>query len=143
MTCVAWDGTTLAADKRATRGEITDTVTKIFRVNDLLVGFCGTGSLGHEMVEWLRRGGDPDTFPERQRDEDKCAGVLAITRTGEVRHYGAGPHPDVFENKHVSLGSGRDYARAAMHLGKTAAEAVAVACEFDPGCGNGIDTLTF
>lgn len=28
-------------------------------------------------------------------------------------------------------------------LGKTAAEAVDVACKFDSGCGNGVDTLEF
>ena len=35
----------------------------------------------------------------------------------------------------------RDFALAAMHLGKSAREAVEVACALDVFCGNGIDTL--
>lgn len=42
-----------------------------------------------------------------------------------------------------AIGTGRDYARAAMHLGRNAVEAVQVAILFDENCGNGVDTLTF
>lgn len=42
---------------------------------------------------------------------------------------------------YFSIGSGADYARAAMALGKTAAEAVAVAARFDLYTGFGVDTL--
>lgn len=141
MTVIAWDGKTLAADKRADMGGHHNTTTKIHRVNDTLVAFCGTAAIGREMVEWVKRGADPGTFPAAQRDPDKCCGLLVIHADGALRKYEETPYPILFEQRQFAMGSGRDYARAAMHLGKTAAEAVAVACEFDPGCGNGVDTL--
>jgi ATP-dependent protease HslVU (ClpYQ) peptidase subunit len=42
----------------------------------------------------------------------------------------------------TAIGTGRDYALAAMHCGSTAAEAVAIAALFDPGTGGGVDTVT-
>lgn len=42
MTCVAWDGHTLAADKRSCYGSMITTVTKIHRIDGVLVG----GGLG-------------------------------------------------------------------------------------------------
>lgn len=77
MTVIAWDGKTLAADKRVGYGNMHRTTTKIRRVGDALVGCSGSGSL----------------------------------------------------------------AVAAMHLGKSAREAVEIACLYDMNCGNGIDTL--
>jgi ATP-dependent protease HslVU (ClpYQ) peptidase subunit len=68
--------------------------------------------------------------------------MTVVNRDGSVMRYeGAWPIP--IEDRQFAMGSGRDYARAAMHLGCSAAEAVAVACEFDENCGNGIDTLVF
>jgi ATP-dependent protease HslVU (ClpYQ) peptidase subunit len=46
-----------------------------------------------------------------------------------------------YEDKKTATGSGRDYALAAMHCGKTAREAVEIACLFETGCGNGVDEL--
>lgn len=40
-----------------------------------------------------------------------------------------------------AIGSGRDYALAAMHLGQSAAQAVAVAAQFDAHTGAEIETL--
>lgn len=39
------------------------------------------------------------------------------------------------------MGSGRDFAIAAMHCGKTAREAVEIASLYENGCGNGVDVL--
>lgn len=46
MTIIAWDGKTLAADKRGTVAGMAYTVTKIHRLPDGLVAFdtgCGNG----------------------------------------------------------------------------------------------------
>jgi ATP-dependent protease HslVU (ClpYQ) peptidase subunit len=40
-----------------------------------------------------------------------------------------------------ALGSGRDFALAAMYLGKNAREAVEIAMEFDLETGKGVDCL--
>lgn len=142
MTCIAWDGKTLAADKRADIGGAHNTTTKIYRVGEALVGFSGDAAIGRAMLDWYRAGADPLKFPDCQKDRDKCCSFLVI-KNGRVSKYEHTAFPFDIENEQTAMGSGRDYARAAMYLGKTATEAVAVASLFDPGCGNGIDTLTF
>lgn len=141
MTCVAWDGKTLAADKRATSNGLISTVTKIYRVGDLLVGGSGEPAFIGAMLEWIRAGRAPANFPASQRDKDDWQPILVIERGVSPALYERTPHPIRFEQGHVAIGSGRDYARAAMHLGCTARAAVEVAIALDCGCGNGIDTL--
>jgi hypothetical protein len=47
----------------------------------------------------------------------------------------------MFEGPFAACGSGRDMALMAMHLGKSAFEAVRLTCELSVDCGNGIDVL--
>jgi 20S proteasome alpha/beta subunit len=142
MTCIAWDGKTLAADKRACNGTLYRTVTKIFRVGDSLMGYSGDPSFGEGMRAWIAGGEKPDDFPAFQRDKDDWVVTLVIRANGTIHKYERTPNPITFEDKHFAIGCGRDFALAAMHLGKTAREAVEVAIALDSGCGNGIDTLT-
>lgn len=141
MTCIAWDGRTLAADKRCSNGGLSRTVTKIHRINGLLVGGSGEIALIGNVLEWIRSGRDPTTFPAMQKDKDDWQPVIVIELDGTPAIYGRSHHPVRYEDKFCAIGSGRDFAMAAMHLGKTAREAVEVACALDTGCGNGIDTL--
>lgn len=141
MTTIAYDGRTLAADKRFSSGNGIFVVTKLFRVNDCILGLAGTSALCLEMVEWFRAGAKPEALPEAQRDSEKSAGMLVIRPNGVVHKYECGPYPMVMEGRQHAMGSGGDFARAAMYLGKSAAEAVLVAANFDSGTGNGVDTL--
>lgn len=142
MTVIAWDGKTLAADKRAVlAGFKGGTVTKIHRWDGGLCAFAGDFDIGMQMVEWVRGGADPDKFPKRQADEG-AASFLVICNDGTTYRYERAPVPLPFENVQQAMGSGRDYALAAMYLGFDARRAVEVACALDNGCGNGIDTLT-
>lgn len=140
MTCVAWDGKTLAADKRVVYAGLARTVTKIFRVDNVLVGIAGDGAQGMEMIDWIRGGCAPDRFPASQRDKEQWA-TIAVIKADGLWVYERSPYPMRIEDKTYATGSGRDYALAAMHLGKTAREAVEIACLFETGCGNGVDVL--
>lgn len=141
MTVIAWDGKTLAADKRCTIAGYPATSTKIHRVPGGLVGFSGCAVHAAELLHWFRNGRDPEDFPKR--DEETGCGSLLITDTGEIllftHHSG---FPEQIEGAFFARGAGRDYALAAMHLGHDARTAVEVACALDTSCGNGIDTLT-
>lgn len=141
MTTIAWDGKTLAADKRFTIGGCAATGTKIFHLEDLLVGFSGSAAQAMEMLAWLEAGEDPEEFPASQRDADDAVAVLVVRKGGWIDVYERTPFPMRIEDKFYAMGSGRDYALAAMHLGKTAREAVEVSCVFEVDCGNGIDEL--
>lgn len=141
MSVIAWDGKTLAADKRASVGTLICTTTKIFRIGEALVAYAGSASFGEEMVAWFTAGAKPEQFPAGQRSDDDWSGLLVIRRDRPIEKYERTPHAVRFEDNQFAIGCGRDFALAAMHLGKTAREAVEVAIHFDSGCGNGIDTL--
>ena len=141
MTCIAWDGTTLAGDKRACNVGLARTVTKIHRAGDYIVGFAGDANVGVEMVEWVRSGMDREKYPEIQKDKSANVHLLVIDKDGSVMVYESGAYPVRFEDKFIAIGCGRDYAIAAMHCGRTAREAVEIACLYETSCGNGVDTL--
>ena len=143
MTCIAWDGKTLAADKQATNNGLRRTTTKIHRVGSSLVAFSGGLDQGMLMLEWVRGGYVRADFPPSQRDKDDWTPVMVIAPDRVVRVYERTPTPMVFEDRCYAMGSGRDYAMAAMHLGCNAIRAVEVACALDVHCGNGIDVLEF
>lgn len=141
MTTIAWDGRTLAADKRCVYGEVVNIVTKIHRAGDCLVGGSGEFAFILAMVEWVRGGRKDSEFPADQRNKDEWQPVLVIDREGRMHLYERTCHPIRWERRFGAIGSGKAYAIAAMHLGLSAEDAVAVACEYDPGSGNGIDVL--
>jgi hypothetical protein len=143
VTVIAWDGRTLAADKRAHKYGLAYTVTKVFRVGaDRLVGISGDASRGAELIAWLERGGDPASYPEL-KDKDCPAFMLCVERGGRVLLYEKTAHPYVCEDEKWAEGEGRDFAVSAMHAGMDARAAVEWACRFVISCGNGIDALTF
>lgn len=142
MTCIAWDGKTLAADKLADLSGLRRTVTKIQRTPDgSLIGMSGAFGPGQEVLAWVAAGADPDRVPPIQLT-DNWVGVLRITYEGIILTYERGPRPFIIEDEKHAIGSGRDFALAAMHYGATAEDAVGVAILFETGCGGGIDALS-
>ncbi len=142
MTVIAWDGKALAADKRTNFGGLHAMTTKVHRLPDgRLVGCAGNAAQIAEIVYWLSAGADPEKMPSSQRDAKECVSALVIEPGGRVLQYENTPHPIVIENPTWAIGSGRDFAMAAMWLGQDARHAVIVACELDCSCGNGVDTL--
>ena len=132
MTVIAYDGKTLAADKRMCYGNIINTVTKIFRMpSGELVGFAGDITFCLALVEWVKAGRVIADFPQHGRDKDDWQPLLVIELDGTPSFYERTPYPIRNEQRCVAYGSGKEYARAAMHLGKTAREAVEVAIALD------------
>jgi hypothetical protein len=141
MSVVIWDGTTLAADKRATNAGTTYRTTKIFRQGDTLVGITGHFGHGHAVLAWLARGRDPTTYPEAE-PADRCY-CLVVHRDGRLERFEGSPYPLVVEERVHALGSARDFALMAVHLGYDARRAVELTCELSVDCGDGMDVLRF
>lgn len=146
MTTIAWDGCTLAADKKASRNGMAHTVTKIHRLargpyDNYLAGICGHLSTGIEVLEWLESGADPATFPERQKDSDTSAHVLMISPEGKVSLLEESYIPMSFDDTIFAIGTGREIAMGAMKFGASAREAVQIATQLDNSTGMGIDVL--
>lgn len=143
MTVIAWDGLIMAGDKRTNFGGLHATTTKVHRLPDgSLAGCAGNTAQIAEMVHWLAQGADVGKIPASQRDAKECVSMLVVYPNGHLWQYENTPYPIRIENKFWAIGSGRDFAMAAMRLGRSALDAVALACELDMNCGNGIDALT-
>lgn len=137
MTTIAWDGQFLAGDRRGNSAGMAYEVTKVRRTQDgRLLGFCGDIGVGMLMLDWLEKGG---TRPEQQ-DSDRWVTVLEIDPDGTCWCHGRDSRWRI-EQGFFAIGSGRDFALAALALGKNAAEAVELAARFDTGTGNGVDAL--
>ena len=138
MTTIAWDGKTLAADRRVSGcGGILITC-KIIRAPDgRLIGVSGRASACEALRQWmLTKSGDP---PVPLRDE-AWGDIIEIEPDGAVYFWGEWGRFLVL-NDEVAIGSGQQFARAAMACGKSAAEAVEIAALFDEQTGDGVDVL--
>lgn len=138
MTTVAWDGTTLAADRRCTIDGVRSSFSKVRRGRSgNLVGAAGPAALVEAVLDWLCDGAPR---PESQSDPADFCDVLEIGPDGACyRHERLGRIRllDAF----AAIGSGKDFAVTAMHLGRDAAEAVEIASLFDTATGDGVEAL--
>lgn len=142
MSVIAWDGKSLASDKRALSSGMIRVTTKISRTGSMLVGYVGAADVGEEMRAWHADGAVPGDFPSSARDKDGPATLVVVREDGSIWLYERGPYPIRHDaGQQFAAGSGRDFALMAMHLGKTAEEAVELASMFESGCGNGVDVL--
>lgn len=141
MTVIAWDGKTLAADRRMTNNGLIRTTTKVRRIGTLRAACAGNMDAAEEMFAWINRGRSPSDFPAMQSSKDDWCSCVVIEADDSVVTYERSPYPTKIADSVYASGSGRDFALAAMHLGKTAAEAVLVASHFQCDCGNGVDVL--
>ncbi len=141
MTTIAWDGKTLAADRRATdsEGQI-KTVSKLRRAADgRLLAAAGSVCRCGVLLDWLA---DPQSGarPAFQDVSEDYVDGIEILLTGVARLHQRFGYVDILD-PFTAIGSGSGIALGAMAAGKTAAEAVEIAARFDSGTGNGIDVL--
>lgn len=143
MTVIAWDGKTMAADKQTNDAGMRRRTTKIWRAQGgALLGAAGKTHLCGAMRDWWAAGADAAKCPAK---DDGDVTLLVVMRRGNgqptILVFDGGPHASVFEDPFVAIGCGRDFATTAMHLGKSAREAVEITCIFEAHCGNGVDVL--
>lgn len=136
MSVIAWDGKTIAADKRAVSEGLQRTTTKLYIHNNSVLGFVGSQAHGLALVDWYKNGADVTKYPEFQKTEDWTR--LIVAEYCMCKTYEQTPYPLTVEDTRSAWGSGRDYALGAMYAGKNAEEAVRVASFYDINCGNGI-----
>lgn len=137
MTCIAWDGKSLAADRLVGEGY---TLSKIWRLKDgSLFSGCGNYDDLVEVAEWLDHGGKPDKKPTLVSGESD---FLLVDSKGRCYWFTV-PflRPIRFNEKLVALGSGGPYALGAMKVGADAKRAVEIASECDIRTGKGITVM--
>lgn len=141
MTTIAWDGKTLAGDKQTTDVDMRMRTTKVVRIGNLLVGGSGNAGRIRAMHEWIANGRKPEALPSFQNSDSDSVKLLVVDQ-GQLFMYDVGHCPIPIENPFYAVGSGRDFAMAAMHLGLSAADAVKVSAAFDVGTSPEVDVIT-
>ncbi len=152
MTTIAWDGATLSADSRSTQGNLicSDNETKLFRVENVplfqfgnmsWIGFSGTVGDEQALFEWLRTNKSRlDKFPA-QFDFN----VIAITETQKCFCIYKAPGEEYLsvwqEPVFAVAGSGSDYAKCALLLGRNSHDAVEFAITQDCHSGGEVKTV--
>lgn len=127
MTTIAYDGKTLCADSQVTSRDVRFGVaTKLWRLESgALLATTGDLALCYALMLWLD-GKDDKPTPK----EGESAGALLIEPDGTAWDYGTS-----LRRFPASIpwagGTGEVIAMTAMRCGKTAKEAVEIACEMD------------
>jgi ATP-dependent protease HslVU (ClpYQ) peptidase subunit len=127
MTTVAWRGEVLAADSALTCGNMQGKFTKILRKRGVAYGFCGDADAVHTVMGLLSGGAHHAELKRLKAD----LGILILTPEGCFLS-DQDMQPLKLENEFWAIGSGAEYAMGAMAAGKSAAQAVEIACQFDP-----------
>ena len=139
MTTIAFDGKTMACDKRVTCGSsYYNTDTKIYENDAYIIGVAGDAGVGTMLIDC------PYILQPRHYDFDFEALVfvkdaqklykVAFYKSWDCALSSVIPIADGFS----AVGSGSPYALAAMYLGYTATRAITVAAEFDMNTGGKI-----
>lgn len=151
MTTIAWDGAYMVADTLSTDawGMREHCDDKIMLGKDFIVG--GAGQYGVIKRWWKQVSSmtfdmvksygvpefDPDKFdPTLLLVGIEPDGTVGVYRTTQGIFYRT-PY------RYFAIGSGRDYAMAAMYFGKTAIEAVTCAADLDNGTGKPLIVRSF
>lgn len=142
MTTIAYKNGILAADKQTNLGPFPTRTTKVFRHGEWLAAGTGDTHRIREIHEWIEAGMDPKTLPAFQRDPDTSATFILVDQKGEIFLLDNSHTLVQVEQPFYAIGSGRDFAMMAMHLGKSAPEAVELAAIYDTSTGMGVDTVT-
>jgi hypothetical protein len=137
MTTIAYDGKYLAGDSQSNDNGMMRHVVKVFKHKLGLFGISGMLTHGLQTIAWITdQGALPELYPKYEKDD--IGYVTHIDRQGRIWRYEGSPMPVEFLDKFIACGSGRDFACAAMYLGTSAENAVAIASKFDVHTGGNI-----
>lgn len=146
MTTIAWDGRTLAGDRRSVFGvtPMLEPIPKIYRITyqglDSIAGYAGSLVYCQRVLAWIKAGCDQDKRPEKEKDDDEFS-VVVINNNG-ITYFNDRFYPESLGFRPWAIGSGRDYAIGAMAAGASAKKAVGIAASYDVFTGGEIDVLT-
>jgi hypothetical protein len=149
MTTIAWDGKLLAADRMSITGYLKHQLNKLHYLarpgQQLLFGSSGDYDAGLAVLNWLKEGGDYTTgkdSPSLER-EGAFSGLLVVLSAASLSPRVYHLHErcigvPIASLPFYAIGSGREFAIAAMRLGLNALQAVQVASELDHATGSGL-----
>jgi hypothetical protein len=134
MTTVAAKVSTgeIAADSMVSGDDSFYLVEKLRKGKNSVYGACGDWDKCLKMLQVLESGGEPDS--------DTDVTVLELRHDG-IWIYESTIIPARIKNDFWAIGTGANYAIAAMHLGLSPTEAVKLACLYDTSSHEPVDTM--
>jgi hypothetical protein len=139
MTTIAYDGKTVATDRRCYDGHFMSKAQKLYRLSDGSL-YAGAGRYSDLIAvrDWLDAGAPEDMLPPICEDEGSV--YMHIKTDGCVLYESSlVPMPII---PPYAVGSGSTAAMTAMVCFKaTASKAVECAAQIDPLTGDGVDSL--
>lgn len=137
MTTIAWDGMVLAGDTLSIMGDnLKQSAQKIYRLPDgRMYGGCGDLQDVLAVHAWLVTGGCKPPI-------DQNFSALVIDTLGNCAKLENRLIMMPVHAPYIALGSGRDFAIAAMALSQCAEDAVRLAAQFDVWTGDVVETLS-
>lgn len=141
MTIIAYDGKTVASDRQMTDNGLKSAAQKIFKLEDgTVIAVVGDFALSLAMKDWYIAGRPEGKCP-CNHDKNNYGSIVVFKPDGTIEEYENYETPVQIIDPFMAWGSGRNYAMTALALGKSAEEAVKLACQFDVFCGMGFDSL--
>ena len=121
----------MVCDSKATCGDSWFPITKVYQIEDELVGFAGAASEGTRWLDWYandQRGKMPSI---------ENVSVMILSTHGVRLVEGSGRIVPIERGYHA-IGSGGNAALGAFMAGADARKAVEIACRIDAGSGGDI-----
>ena len=153
MTTIVFDGTTMSGDGRCTLGDtiLSEEIVKVHNINNRLVGFAGRYSSGLRFLDWFEDFDNANdlqqqapyvsvNIPDLMAEDDFTA--LVAYPDGTLMLFEGGSNFYQIEAPYA-IGSGADFALAALDCGMTSEEAVEIACKRNVLSGGTILTIGF
>lgn len=108
----------------------------MFNCEEAYMGFAGNADVWGEVVTW---------FTDISEKPPKCRNIefLMLTNKKQIFHGTNLRNWMLLPDKHFAVGSGMQFALAAMTSGKTPIEACRIASKHDPMTGMGFKTYSF
>jgi len=135
MTTIAYDTKTLVSDSRSSLGDMIyeEDSQKIFpNVGPFaVVGISGSYQDAMDIIKVISSYTQVDHIRSIPFEELGQASLLGVTFNGELWSYAGDQSQQLREDKPFAIGSGSQFALAALDLGKTAEEAVIYASTRD------------
>ncbi|WPJ68553.1 hypothetical protein OMDBNIEC_00067 [Salmonella phage STP-SP5] len=151
MTCIAWDGKVLAADRGVQRGDCVTTYKKVYHVNGhrgrFLIGLCGYTAFTDRVRKYFSSPVETEfpVYTEYSKNSDlveTCG--LAIDEKGNCHFiYCDGQLSEPTGDPWGAEGSGCVFLAGALAAGATAEQAIQLAIQHTTCAFLGVDTISF
>jgi hypothetical protein len=147
VTTIAWDGTTLAADRCSWANGIRRQVRKVFRVErdgrTFLVAFAGDACYAMAVLAWMRGGARPDPSDHFGREDLNRVCAVAVDEKRRVHCLSNALLWESFRERKFAHGAGHEVAWGALEAGASARRAVQIATKRSDFAALGVDCVRF